>query len=84
MGNGKFIIRRSQRIKFRIQTITTRTNIITRMQGEERQEQDQLVSYEKVLTIKMEEEEEEEDEEEEKRTSSTYERLEYDLRILDQ
>ena len=33
------------------------------MQGEDRQEQDQLVSYEKVLIIKMEEEEEEEEKE---------------------
>ena len=63
MGNGtKFIIIRSQRIRSRIQTITTITNIITRMQGEERQEQDQLVSYGTVLTKKIEEEEEEKEE----------------------
>ena len=58
----KFSIKKSQRIKYRIKTKTTRTNIATRMQGEGRQEQDQLVSYEKVLTIKADKEEAEEEE----------------------
>ena len=45
------------------------------MQGEGRQEQDQLVSYKKVLTIKADEEEAEEEKEEEIWTSSTYKKL---------
>ena len=43
-------------------TTTTKTNITTRIQVGGRQEQDQLVSYEKVLTIKADKEEAEEEE----------------------
>ena len=64
VGNGernKIHHKRSQRIRSRIKTKTTRTNIATRMQGQGRQEQDQLVSYKQVLTIKVDEGEEEEE-----------------------